>query len=193
MRKIIWYNPRDMSNENRPELPEGYSWQECPGLQAAFPKPEGWFYEYDDIQGTRACFVTREQITTRANDWDSVAAGRGFRVGLSVNCLMNLQRRTGNSPGKFAKDALATNDLLVPEGLVERISQNPFVFYRGYFRSRMTLNGTLREVVQYMQSVGNIKTGSAYILAFETPGPEWTQYQDMAEVMIKNSLLSPNI
>lgn len=190
-----------MTNEGRSELPQSYQWQEVPELKAAFPKPDEWFYRYEDLLGTRACFITREPIladhpfTTRQEFIEGVATGKGFRTGLHLNSFGKVSKRTGVSPTTLARRALTQNPLLIPQSRLEVVQDRPLITYRGYFRSgsQLLVSKGMPPLHYYMEATGNNKTDRIYMIAFETPEELWVEDCRLAKVMIENRLLSKEI
>jgi len=184
---------------NRPELPQGYSWQEVPGLRAVLPMPDGWYFKYEDAPGTIACFITRERILSDEGfsspkvARQQVMEGQGFKTGLSVNSFADISKRIGISPVIFARSALTTNPLLISESRIEVFQDGPLFIHQGYFRSgsRLLASRGLPPIKYYIETVGNSLTNRAYILMFETPAELWERDKEIAEVIIKNRILDP--
>lgn len=124
-----------MTIEVRGELPNGYNWQVVSEFQAAFPRPDGWFYKFVASIGALYCAITKEPITIRANDFEAISREQGYRTGLSVHCIANFQRKTGTTPGRAAKEFLTSNPMIRPEGELVSIRQEPLVIWRRYVSS----------------------------------------------------------
>ncbi len=186
-----------MGAEARGELPAGFAWQEVPQLRAAFPRPDGWSYRFEQIQDTQACFITRESF--HPGVWmptpEDVDRGQGFKTGLSVNSFAGIARKLGVSPAVFARSALTTNRLLVPESGVVTSKDGPLASYKGYFTSLRGVMGLERmpSIRYYMEAVGNNRTDRAYVVMFETPAELWEQDKEIAKVIIDNRVLDRSL
>lgn len=179
-----------MRVETRPELPEGYRWQEVPEFRAAFPRPDGWHYKFVASVGVLFCAITKEPITIRANDWRAITEEQGYRTGLAVHCIAAFQRKTGRTAGKAAKEFLTDNSLIRPMGELVHFRQEPLVMWRGYVGSRMSTARGPQEIRHYVQTAANIRTGTFYLLDFESYEEDWEENEPVAKVMIEKSTLS---
>jgi len=191
-----------MPAAERGSLPSGYSWQEVPEIQAAFPKPVGWFYRYKLLKGTKACFITREQIGSAQaldgspEDIAEEAVKSGYKTGLSVNVFDNFGRRNGQSVNSAARDIISNSReplaLLSP---VERTKQGGLVSFRGEFYSRTTRLGIVQiHPIHYViEAVADSRIDRLYILNFETPESLWEQDKERAKTMVKGRVLDQKL
>ncbi len=179
----------------RAELPLGFGWQEVPQMRAAFPKPGGWSYRYEDAPGTQACFITKESFFPGVflPTTEEIEAGQGFKTGLSVNSFPGVTRRTGRLAVELARSFFQTS-LLTPIDQLEVLQDPPLVIYRRQFRSEAEVAGIrgATPTRYYVEMTANPRTDRTYMIMFETPAELWQQYRDAAEVMVKNRVLNPD-
>lgn len=187
-----------MTNGERIALPVGYSWQEAPEINAAFPKPDGWFYRHEALKGTKACFITREHIgTAHALDGDpeelaAEALKSGYRTGLSVNVYDHFGARSRQSVTSAARGIISdSREPLVLLSPVERFKQGGVVSFRGEFYSRQTKLGvtSIHPIHYVIEAVADAKNDRLYILNFETPEDLWTEDKAIAKVMLDRKVL----
>ena len=48
--------------EDPPPAPKGYAWKRIESVKASFLVPEGWHFKEETKDGTRAFFITKEDI-----------------------------------------------------------------------------------------------------------------------------------
>jgi hypothetical protein len=176
-----------MAAETR-EVLVGYTWREVAQIRAGFPMPDGWFYRYEHMQGTDAVFMTKELI--RGNDpftsLQDVQSGQGFSTGLTVNTIGNISRKVGASAVLFARRAVTTNPLWVPERALETKREGPLTIYRAWCRSgsRQLAARGMYPARYLIEAIGNRQTDRFYLIMFETPAELWEQDKAIAEMMI---------
>lgn len=137
-----------------PKPPAGFSWQEIPELQAAFLKPDGWFFKKEESNGTLAYFITKEDISK----------GGEFQTGLTVNVF------------HFKKDSATDH----AQALIEQMSEQHHVTSAarkfGPFQEFVCdlkdtdASGT---TVMHALTVANPKTNTMYLIIFESPEADW--------------------
>lgn len=183
-----------MTTEQRGELPSGYLWKDLPGTRARFPMPGTWFFLTQQAGNTRAFFMTRE----------SIAREKMYSTGLSVNIMPNIGRKTGRSAVDMAEGLMRTLPMR-PLGEVTRTEDGPLVISRRFFLfpepRTMPIpqlgGGVAMKVVPatnfYVETVGNRRTDTVYIVQFETPWDKWTEDRETAVTMIENGVLDPRI
>lgn len=184
-----------MATEAKDRIPEGYSLREVPQMRATLLMPHGWFYKFDQVRETQACFLTREpiladQFFTKPED---VASGRGFKTGLSLNTFPRVSQKIKTKASVFARLALTTNPLLVREGPIETKKQGPLRIYRAPFRSgsRLLADKGMPPIRGLIEGIGNDATDRVYIIMFETPAELWSKDQIVAQTMMDRKEIDP--
>jgi len=142
--------------------PEGYEWKWCEDIKAGFLCPRGWFFKEEENGGTRAVFISRESI-----DKEGV-----FKTGLSVNVIRDASRKAGMPLLEYAR--------IYIEGMKAKTSASRavqtagdgvyFKGFSGFFRSESPVVGP---VIIFKLILANEKTGTLYIVSFESPAGEW--------------------
>ena len=61
--------------QDPPPAPKGFAWKRIESVKATFLVPEGWHFKEETKDGTRAFFITKEDIHKNGT----------FEIGLSVN------------------------------------------------------------------------------------------------------------
>lgn len=160
-----------------PPAPKGYSWRWFESIKAGLLVPQGWFVKEDTKGGTRAFFITKE----------SIEKGGRFRTGFSLNVVQNSPKKTGSPPSEYAKQLINKMVSTTQSSEVRPVGDGTyFKGYGGFFRSRPPKEEI---VVQYMLVLGNDKTGTLYICAFESPEREWNTAWKLGSAIMDNLAL----
>ncbi len=81
----------DAAEPKLPKPPDGFQWQWCKEIRAAFLLPKAWHFKYEKRGETHGYFITREEIKG--------AKGK-FNTGLSVNVIPGISKKTKDKPPK---------------------------------------------------------------------------------------------
>jgi len=137
--------------------------------------PDGWFYKEQEGQGTKAFFVTKESIELEGK----------FKTGLTSNMITNIGAKTGIAPSDYAaslfaslKNTTSYQDIksTAPTADIKQLS--------GYFRTKNPSSSIV--TVQYLSTLANNKTGTLYIIQFETREADWDRTLPIAKVLVNN-------
>jgi hypothetical protein len=170
--------------EQLKDLPDGYHWQECAGINAYVPMPDDWHYLNQREKNSRRFFLTREEIVP----------GEGmFEVGLALEAVgrMSQDRKL---PSLFAERAATEVPIDVePLGEVEAATNGTLITYRRHLilRESATEGYDVGPMRMYWSATGNDRRDVAYVAHFSTPELEWERYQDTAKLMIEEMVLDP--
>jgi len=164
-----------------PPPPAGYTWVRCNDIKGAFLKPTGWFFK-KAVQGdTIGYFITKEDIDQQ----------RAFKTGLSVNVIPNIPRKRGITATKFAasyiKAAVASREVFKEPWST---TMGPFEGYGVVVINRDSHQG---DFVTHNLAIANDKTGTVYLLTFESPLDQWDASWSIAKPMLKMFLIDDTI
>jgi hypothetical protein len=160
MKRMLWvaivvlFLLPEMGATDLPKAPPGYAWEEIPELKAALLKPEGWFYQREQKDGTLAFFITKEDISK----------GGEFQTGLTVN-VFHLKKDSAVERG----EAMISN--MAAEHHVKGWRRTHGPFDESGCELRDTdATGT---IVMQALAVANPKTNTLYLFTFEAPAESW--------------------
>ena len=174
-----------MSVDNKPELPQGYSWRDCRGVGASFPVPDGWQSKKVMVVGTVG-FAFYERPDPR----------HGFLTGLEMNVQLGIDDEVPslleivriNLAGVREQGGFS----IVGEPIEEE--DGPFSVVRAFMKSTSLLvHGRLMEPKRcYVEGTVNRNTRKGYLINFHTPVERWEQDEETARLMIEKRILDPN-
>ena len=153
-----------------PQAPAGFNWQEIPELKAAFLKPNGWFFKREEVNGTLAYFITREEITESGS----------FQTGLTVN-VFHLNKGSATERGK----RLISNMALKHHADTWQQSSGPFRKFGCFVRDTDSSGTTAMQAV----TIANEKTNTLYLFIFESPLSDWETAYKIGKVLMDNLVL----
>jgi hypothetical protein len=139
----------------RPVPPASFAWHEVPEIRAALLVPDGWQVREDHEAGTFALYVTEAPYSPPAP----------VGTGLTLHVFRN-------TPGAAAKvkeifDGIAAKySVKVSPG-----TSGPFRTLSCHYDS--TPPGAKEAVRTFQLGIANPKTGTAYLLLFESPVSRW--------------------
>lgn len=157
-----------------PAPPSRFTWRILREIKAAFLVPDGWHFKEEAAQGTRAYFITEQDIARN---------GR-FTTGLSLNVVKGVPSRAGVSAPEYARAfALQLVDTPGQETLdTWQGVQGPVHTYGVRSRSRAE-DGS--HVILHHVLMGNERTGTFYLLLFEAPEAQWEVAWQKGEPMLQ--------
>jgi hypothetical protein len=164
------------AGDSLPSTPSGYSWQRLPSGKSALLKPDGWYFKQGWKGQADAVVLAREDI-------DKTGA---YKTGLTLSCMRQIPKRTGQLPSAYAQslvEAAAANHKLLERS---KSAQGPFRSVR--FRFVETSASKESTTVCYLL-VANDKTGSLFLIIFESPTAEWNQAWKKGEIILKKMRL----
>lgn len=159
-----------------PPPPEGYQWEQCPDIGGALLRPDRWHFKRYAEGDRLAYFITPEA-------WSPPAA---FEVGLTFNVIWDVPEKKGISPSQ-----MATN--LVENALRHADVESSWAHELGPFKSHGVIyvqrEEGLEDIRVHALTIGNDKTGTAYVLLFEAPVSEWDEYWNAIEPSVEKLLI----
>ena len=167
-------------------VPEsGYSLKRCVAINATVPVPEGWFYREDFEAGTRAYFVTLEEIR-----------GSGmYQTGLALNAISRISRQR-TLPSLMAERLITdARPGFTPMTEPRMVMSGPLVTYSRVFdfAGGVIEDKLIDPSVYYYSATGNDQRDIFYMALFETPTTRWEEFQDMEHVLIDNIVYDPRV
>ncbi|HTO86631.1 MAG TPA: hypothetical protein VMR54_03770 [Thermoanaerobaculia bacterium] len=165
-----------LSAEDIPPAPEGFSWKRIESVKASFLMPKGWYFKEEEKQGTRAFFITREDIDSTGQ----------FETGLTVNVQ------------KFKKDKATVKAaqlvvaMMQPNEVLDEWTTEAGVLKAFGCRVRETEKDHPPLIV-HLLAIGNEKTNTLYLILFESPEKSWDEAWAKGQVMLEKFFLDDEI
>jgi len=157
---------------DRPALPPGFSWQEIPEIHSTFLRPNGWFFRQETDKGTRAFFITKEDIS----------GGGSFHTGLTINVFPHLREGSALDQGKALVDKIVAQH---PRANHWNRQTGPFEVF-GCLVTDTDNSGT-STVMTYV--LANPKTNTLYLLIFESPELAWSENSEIGKQIMSTMSL----
>jgi len=153
-----------------PAAPSGFQWQQIKEQKAAFLRPDGWFFLHEEKDGTSAYFITQEDIGKTG----------GFNTGLTVN-VFRLKKDSPVARGKQLIDNMAA------QHHAATLSRDfgPFKEFACDLENT-DASGTTK---MHALAVANPKTGTLYLILFESPVSEWKSAWAIGQLIMENLAL----
>lgn len=169
------------ASTSRPAAPAGYEWQECPEIKGALLRPDGWFFKKETGRDSIAYFVSKENID---------AAGE-FTTGLTMNVLQNVDTIMGSPPSIYAEE------LIAEAARSSDVRNAPWTHRMGPFLSHGVVITTpdlvKGDFVTHMLAIANDRTGTMYLVTFESPVETWQSASQIADPMLKKLWIDSDI
>jgi hypothetical protein len=153
-----------------PAPPEGFTWKKIDSIKAFFLVPLGWHYLEETKDDIRGIFISKEPIRS----------GGEFSTGLTINV-----QKVKGSASESAMKAIAHFTRL---GTYEDLRQAETGVMKLY-GARVHVTADPPSFTEVVTAIGNDKTGTLYILMFESPDPSWDGAWKTGQVMLSNFLL----
>lgn len=175
------FHPATSAASNLPPEPKGFSWRSVKSLQAAFLVPEQWFVKEEAKGETSALFITKESIKAQGS----------FQTGFSVNAIRRFAHTSGVSPSIYATQWIQkmTQSSESAWGVGPAGDQVHLRGAGGFFIHR-SQHGAGNLVMRAL-ALGNDRTGTLYLIMFESPEAEWERAKAIGAVIMDNLVLSP--
>lgn len=154
-----------------PKPPQGYSWEWCWEIKAAFLKPDGWFFKKDRKGDTPGFFITRENLVKEGS----------FKTGLTVNVIPKIPAKKNISAYEFTRkfrDEARKSVKFIREWDKD---MGPFRSV-GFLYEKDDKDGAFKV---HSLLISNDGTGTVYLVTFEAPSVEWEAAWKIAEPVIK--------
>lgn len=150
--------------------PPGFTWQQVPELKAAFLKPDGWFFQQEEQKGTRAYFITKENIEH----------GGDFSTGLTVNVFRGLK-----------EPSVSHGEQLIDQ-IVSQTNCEKWGRTVGSFQEFGCNAKDSQSVMRYL-TVANPRTNTLYFFIFESPVAEWDDAWRLGKQIMDNLAIDGDI
>lgn len=134
--------------------------------------PAGWFVRVDEGSGTKAVFVTKEDISVQKH----------YTTGLSVDAIKEVPQRTSRKPSEYALALITQVSKMHEHGEIEQSTVGPLRNAASFFRSKAP-DGQM--VVQYTVASGNDQTGTVFVVTFESPETEWQEAWKIGKALLQ--------
>lgn len=162
-----------------PDPPKGYSWEAFPAIKAAFLKPDGWFVIKGVQEDTYGLLISKEKIEEN----------KYFKTGMTVNVIKGIDKKTKMSPYQYALAAKeeAKKSLTFTKEWDKDIGPFKSVGFL-YTKKDNDETNTVHNVM-----IANEKTGTLYLVIFESPSAEWEETWKIAEPMLLKIFIDDKI
>jgi hypothetical protein len=141
--------------------------------------PSGWFVRVEERNGTKAVFVTKEDISVQ----------KQYTTGLSVNMMTNVPQRTSKKPSEYALALITQMTQKYENRRIEQSSSGPLKSSSSFLRSK----GPDGQVtVQYTIASGNDRTGTVFVVIFESPEAEWNEAWKIGQALLRTLSINEN-
>lgn len=160
-----------------PEPPLGYSWVSCREINGTFLLPWGWYFKKRVEGQTYGYYFTRENI----EEWGV------FSTGLSINVIPNIPKKNNMLPSVYAGsfiEAAVRQKEIYKQPWQETLASLPA--FGVVLLNPDPLGG---DFISYNLAIANDRTGTLYLLAFESKAEEWERIRVAAGIMLKNFYL----
>ncbi|MGE5278597.1 MAG: hypothetical protein ACM3SU_16530 [Acidobacteriota bacterium] len=165
-----------LSGEDAPPAPQGFSWKRLEPVKASFLMPDGWHFKQEEQQGTRAFFITLEDIDKSGS----------FETGLTVN-VQKVQR--DKAPGKAAQFIVG---MMQGHQVLDQWAKEAGVMKIFGCRVRETEKGHPPLVIHVL-ALGNERTNTLYVVMFESPESSWDAAWAKGRVMLETFRLDDEV
>ena len=164
-----------------PPPPSGYSWVSCNEIKGAFLMPQGWHFKKGSQGDTLGYFITKENIDEKGE----------FFTGLSVNVIPNIPQKKGISPSDYA-------DTYIKTASDEReIFKKPWAStmgpFQGYGVVLVNRDSQKGDYITHNLAIANDRTGTLYLLTFESPAKAWDSSWSIGKPMLQRFLIDDTI
>lgn len=162
--------------EDPPPAPDGFAWKRLDSIKASFLAPDGWFFKEEVKDGTRAFFITQENIDKTGE----------FQTGLSIN----VQKLKTDPAQERARQFIAGMALT---GEVQDTWETEAGVLKGYGRRIRRVEDGYPTLISHWLAIGNSRTNTLYLILFESPESSWNAAWKKGEVILKFFLLDDEV
>ena len=160
--------------------PAGFSWQRLPEIKGALLKPDGWYFKKTKKRQTDVYAISKENVDKMGE----------FRTGVTLNRLPSITSKTGRPPSVFA--AAFADGAALKYKLTERSSTKMGPFQALRFRY-VDAPAPLESITVHKLLIANDKTGTLFLITFESPTAEWDEAWKTGEQILKKILLDDEV
>jgi tetratricopeptide (TPR) repeat protein len=169
-----------------PPAPQGFVWQQMGRSRAFVLRPEAWHFTAVEQGDTVAYFITKQPIPAGAKP-----GSRQFETGLTMNVLRGLTQAQGIAPSAYAR-AYVEEVARSPDYRIENKVHDHGDLYISSF-IQFSAESDIGRLRQAHHLTGNDKTGTLYLIIFESPERFWDDDGPLAEVILANLMLHPDV
>ena len=162
--------------EDPPPAPAGFAWKRMESIKASFLVPDGWFFKEETKDGTRAFFITQEDIDKTGE----------FQTGLTIN----VQTLKKDPAPERAREFIAG---MAITGQVQDAWQTEVGVLKGYGCRTRRVDEGQPPLIMHSLAIGNSRTNTLYLIFFESPEPTWDAAWKKGEVILEFFLLDDEI
>src|SRR5690349_6884013 len=112
--------------------------------------PPGWFIKVEEGKGTKAVFITKEDISL----------AKQYTTGLSVNMIKDVPQRTSKKPSEYALGLITQMTQKYENRGIEESSSAALKNFSSFLKSKRA-DGKI--IVQYSRVSGNDRTGTVFV------------------------------
>ncbi|MFA6172602.1 MAG: hypothetical protein WC334_02020 [Kiritimatiellales bacterium] len=158
--------------------PDGYSWQPLAEIDAAFLKPDGWFFKHQQNGYNHFYAISKESIEEKGS----------FDTGITVQLVNHVAKNSGYPPSTAAVNLAQaisekeSNKVL----LTANSSAGPFKSYVLRFRSAPVV---APPVVIHQMYVSNDRDDMLFIITVESPESSWNETWTIVEPILSSFLI----
>lgn len=170
---------KNPANETElPNPPKGFSWVRMPEIMAAFLKPDGWFETNRKTKDSHTFALSKE----------SVKVNGSFDTGLTVIAIDNVMDKYNFPPYTVSLQMFEdikenTSNTIIG---AKDISQGPF---KSFFVKYENNPDVAVPVIIHKVFISNDKTGSLYIISFESLKSNWDEAWKNGDTILKYYLV----
>ena len=162
--------------EDPPPAPKGYAWKRIESVKASFLVPEGWHFKEETKDGTRAFFITKEDIDKSGS----------FETGLSVNVQTLKKDPAQERAAAFVGEIATSHEVLDFWGTETGVM-------KGYACRVRRVSTEHPPLIIEVLAIGNSRTNTLYLIFFESPEATWAAAWKQGEPILTSFLLDDNV
>ena len=162
--------------EDLPPAPAGFAWKRIDSVRAAFLVPVGWHFKEEEKDGTRAFFITMEDIDRKGE----------FETGLTVN----VQKLHKDPAQQRAAEAIAG---FMQLGEIQDFFDTESGVLKGYGCRIRRADSDRPPLILEWLAIGNSRTNTIYLICFESPEASWKEAWEKGETIFKTFRLDEGI
>jgi hypothetical protein len=134
--------------------------------------PPGWFIR---VEQGKAVFITKEDIGVK----------KLFETGLSVNVIKDVPKRMSKKPSEYALALITQLTQTHKNYGIEESSSGALKSFSCIFKAKPPKPpGDF--IVQYAMATGNDRTGTVFLVTFESPEAEWDEAWKIGQALLKS-------
>ena len=162
--------------EDPPPAPKGYAWKRIESVKASFLVPEGWHFKEEMKDGTRAFFITKEDIDKSGS----------FETGLSVNVQTLKKDPAQERAAAFVGEIATSHEVLDAWGTETGVM-------KGYACRVRRVSPEHPPLIIDVLAIGNSRTNTLYLIFFESPEATWAAAWKQGEPILTSFLLDDSV